>query len=267
MNYSETMKKLFICLVLLVSALSGFAQTAEEVINKYVVAMGGMDKLRSMQSLYMEEVAVAPNGMEITTKTYKAQGQLYRVERDFGMGSMTTLVTDKGGWMASPRSQGAFEAMPEEMLATLRTELDCTLPLVNFAEKGHAVELTGTEDVNGVSCYVIKLTNKTGRSTTFYIDSKNWLVIRSSTKGGRMMFGGGGFGGGGGRGGGREGGNPPNNEERDIITDYSDYQKTSDGYLFPMTTTRSGMGGRGMSSSVEKIEVNVRIDAKLFQPE
>lgn len=267
------MKKIILFSGMLAAVLSGLAQTADDVINKYVEAMGGLEKLQSIKSIYMEEVAVAPNGMEITAKTYKVQGQLYRVERDFGMGSMTSLVTDKEGWLASTRSGGAFEPMQEDMLKTMRLELDCLLPLVNYASKGHKAELTGTEEIGGVNCYKISLTTAEGRVIHYFIDSKNWLVVRSSTKGGRMLFGGGGGrggggGGGGGRvGGGERGGGGPNAEEREIVTDYSDYKKTDDGYLFPMTTTRPGMGGGSMNTVVEKMEVNKPVDPKLFKPE
>ena len=52
-----------------------------------------------------------------------------------------------------------------------------------------------------------------------------------------------------------------------IKTEYADYKKTSDGFIFPMTITRPGMGGRGMSTTIEKIEVNKPVDEKLFKPE
>jgi outer membrane lipoprotein-sorting protein len=268
------MRRIYVLLTLFLGLFhSGFSQTADDVINKYVEAMGGMEKLQSIKSFYSEEVAVMPNGMEITTRTYKVQGQLYRVEREFGMGTMTTVVTDKEAWMASPRSGGSFEPMQEEMAKTLRPELDCLLPLVNYASKGNTVELTGTEVLSGVNCYVLKLTTSAGRAITYFIDSKNWLVVRSSTKGGRMMFGGGGGRGGGGGergaggGGGGDRGGERNREDFEIVTDYSDYKKTADGYLFPMTTTRPGMGGGTMSSTIEKIEVNKPVDPKLYKPE
>ena len=76
----------------------------------------------------------------------------------------------------------------------------------------------------------------------------------------------GGFPGGGGGGGGDRGGDR-NREDFEIVTDYSDYKKTEDGYLFPMTTTRPGMGGGTMSSTIEKIEVNKPVDPKLYKPE
>jgi hypothetical protein len=67
----------------------------------------------------------------------------------------------------------------------------------------------------------------------------------------------------------RGGGNNPNAQgappqDREFITDFSDYRKTDEGYVFPWTTTIVGMGA---SSNVEKIEVNKPVDPKLFRPE
>jgi hypothetical protein len=77
------------------------------------------------------------------------------------------------------------------------------------------------------------------------------------------------FGGGGARGGGENrpagAGAPP--ADMVMKTEYADYKKTSDGFLFPMTITRPGMGGRGMSTTIEKVEVNKPVDEKLFKPE
>lgn len=69
------------------------------------------------------------------------------------------------------------------------------------------------------------------------------------------------FGGGGGNRGGGAGG------EVEMKTDYSDYKKTADGFVFPMTVTRAGMGGRGMATNIEKVDVNKPVDSKLYKPE
>ena len=45
--------------------------------------------------------------------------------------------------------------------------------------------------------------------------------------------------------------------------DFSNYQKTDDGYMFPFTVTRGGPNGM----TFEKIEVNKPVDAKLYKPE
>lgn len=250
------MKKLFSLVLLLTAFLVTSAQTADDVIGKYVDALGGADKLKALQSVYTETVAVMQNGFEINTKVYKVQGKLFRSEIDFGRGSMTMIVTDKEGWFTNPRNDGAFEALPAEAVTSQQKELDL-LPLFNYSAKGSQAELVGKETINGVETYNIRLTNKAGKSVNYFIDNKNWYVIRTIEKG---TMGGGMFGGGGGGGNRRP-------EEVEIKIDYSDFKKTADGYVFPMAISRPGMGGAVVTTNVEKIEINKPVDPKLFKPE
>jgi outer membrane lipoprotein-sorting protein len=233
--------------------LAAYAQTADEVINNYTTALGGKEKLASIKSLYMEGVAVMQNGNEITTRLYKAQDKLYRREITAPFGNIVMIVTDKQGWSSNPRNSGNFEAMPEEAIKNQQHEMDCAGPLVDYAAKGHKVELIGKEDVEGSEAVKVKLTLKSGQDINYYFDPKTWYIIRMTRKGGA----GGGFGGGGRRPGGQGG-------DGELKIDYSNYQKTPDGYIFPMTVSM-GMGGSNMT--FEKIEVNKPIDTKLYKPE
>ena len=58
-------------------------------------------------------------------------------------------------------------------------------------------------------------------------------------------------------------GAPGGNAEVEVVTDYADYQKTPDGFVFPFSVKRSGMGG---STIYEKIEVNQPVDPSLYEP-
>jgi outer membrane lipoprotein-sorting protein len=240
------MKKILLPFLSLFLCLGSFAQTVDEIVAKHTEAMGGKEKLAALKSVYMETVAVMQNGNEATSKVWKVQNQLMRREFNFGMGTVTVVMTDKEGWSSNPRSEGKFEPMPADAVLQQQSELDCAGPLVDYAAKGHKVELIGKEDVNGVSCHVVKLTLKSGRDITYYLDAKTYYILRTKTKGGGMRRG--------------AGANP----DAETIVDYSDYRKTEEGYVFPYATTIVGMGA---STNVEKIEVNKPVDAKLYKPE
>lgn len=227
------------------------AQTADDVINKYIDALGGKDKLNSIKTLYMEGVTVMQNGNEIDAKIYKEQDKLSRREISFGMGNSVSIVTDKEGWFSNPRNNGAFEQIPAERLKMQQAELDIRGALVDYAAKGSTVELLGKEKVGDKDAYKIKLTPKTGSEVIYYIDANTYYLLRETHKGGGGMPGGGG---------GRPAGQ--GNGDGTINVDYSNYQKTADGYVFPFTVS-FGFGG---SMNYEKIEVNKPIDAKLYKP-
>ncbi len=237
---------LFMAVVTCSASFSASAQTVDEVITNYENALGGKDKIATIKSLYEEGVAVMQNGNEVNSKIWKVQDKLYRREISFGAGNIIMVVTDKQGWSSNPQTGGSFQPLPDDALKALQQELDCVGPLANYAAKGHKAELLGKEDLNGVSCFKIKLTLKTGQDITYYIDPSSWYIVRQTLKGGGMM--------------GRRGGNNGGDTETKI--DYSNYQKTADGYVFAMKVTVLGMGA---SLNYEKIEVNKAVDAALYQ--
>ena len=251
------MRKLVTILIafLLINGLNSlYAQTVDDVINKYIDALGGAEKVKGIKSVYQEGVTVMQNGNELTIKSWKVQDKLYRNEFQFGMGAVTTIITDKEGWRSNPRNGGAFEAIPADRVKSQQFELDIN-PLVDYAAKGHTVELVGKEAVNGVECYKLKLTPKSGNVITYYIDPNTWYLVRETRTGGGGM---GGPGGGGGGGQQRPGGG-----DGTFNRDFSNYQKTESGYVFPFTVS---MGGPG-SLTFEKIEVNKPVDEKLYKPQ
>jgi outer membrane lipoprotein-sorting protein len=239
---------------ILMIAMNAGAQSVDDIIRSHIDAMGGAERMASLRSLYTESISVMANGNEVSSKVWRVQDKLVRREIDFGMGNMKMVVTDKEGWSTNPRSGGAFEAMPPERAEGMRAELDLAGPLFQYASKGHRAELLGKEDVNGKSCHVVKLTLKTGRDITYYFDPGTYYILRTKTKGGGMMRGGGGGAGGGGQ----------RNPDQEVLTDYSDYRKTPEGYVFAYTVTVVGMGA---AMNMEKIEVNPKVDEKLFKAE
>lgn len=249
----STCKIIAFSITLLAAAPHIKAQTADEIIAKHIDALGGKEKLQSIKTLYMEGTAVMQNGMEINTKTWRVKDKLYRQEISFGMGNVVIIVTPTNGWASNPRSGGEFKPIPEEALKGLRLQLDVPSPLVDYAAKGHKVELSGKDTVDGKPCYKIKLTSSTGYELTYSIDAQSYYVLRETRKGGGMMGGGGGA---------SQGRRDPNAE---FNIDFSDYQKTPDGYIIPYTITTGGVNAK---TSIEKVEFNKPVDeAKLSKPE
>lgn len=247
----ERMNKIALLLAVLVSAITVNAQTADEIINKYMEAMGGKAKLLSIKSIYMEGTSVMQNGTEISQRSWKVDGKLFRQEINSAMFNFAMVVTDKEGWRQNPRAGGAFEPMTAEQVANMQTQMDCAGAFVDYAAKGHKVELIGKEDVEGTAAYKIKITYKSGNEANFFFDANTYYIIRMSAKGGGM-----GMGMGGGRG--------PGGTDVERITDFSDYKKTDDGYIFAFKMTPVGMGG---GVYYEKIEVNKPVDPKAYKPE
>ncbi len=215
-----------------------FRQAASQVMEHGLRARLDADALAEVEERASESL--------LEHATDDLHNQLMRREFNFGMGTVTMVLTDKEGWSSNPRSGGKFEALPADAVLSQQSDLDCSGPLVDYAAKGHKAELIGREDVNGVSAYVVKLTLKSGSDITYYLDPNTYYIIRTKRKGGGMRRG--------------AGANP----DAETIMEFSDYRKTAEGYVFPYATTIVGMGA---ATNVEKVEVNKPVDPKLFKPE
>ena len=240
------MKHLSLAILGLIMMLVATAQTVDEVINKHIEALGGKDKLNSLKSVYMESVSVMGNGSEMTSKTYRVDKQLFRRDIDGGMFKFSTIVTDKEGWASNPRNNGAFEALPPEDVQGQQYTLDLAGPLVDYAAKGEKAELLGKEAVDGKDAYKVKITLKSGKDITYWLDAQTYYVLKTSAKPSGFM---------------RRPGADPNAE---VVMIYSDYRKTPEGFVFPYGSSIQGMG---TTTNVEKIEVNKPVDAKLYKPD
>ncbi|MDQ6757751.1 MAG: hypothetical protein M3004_12540 [Bacteroidota bacterium] len=217
------------------------AQNVDDIINKYVEARGGKEKLAAITSIYMEG-SRQMMGNEVSVKVTIVQGKLYRTDFEFGGTSGFSIVTPTQGWSYVPMRSQAVEQMPADALKTMQGQLDIAGPLIDYAAKGNKVELQGKETIDGKEAYKIKLTSSDGKETFFCIDTKTNLLIQTKQV--------------------RTGANGKSNE---IITNYSDY-KSFDGVMFPQTVANPGSGVMGGSTTFDTIVLNKKIGDDQYKP-
>jgi hypothetical protein len=246
------MKKFLLAGCMLVWCVATNAQTVEEIIGKHIDARGGMEKLSTIKTLYMEGVREMM-GAEVPVRVYKEQDKLSRTEFDAAGATGYSLVTVTDAWNFFPMRSQTPTKMGDEALANMQTELDIAGPLVNYAAKGHKAELVGKDSAEGVLCFNIKLTLKNGRERNFFIDANNFMLIKISAKFVRRA---------------REGSENQQPQNGESVTVYGDY-KAVDGIMFAHTIEmKGGMGGRGGGGTTfDKIEINKPIDPKMYKPE
>ncbi|MEP6928041.1 MAG: hypothetical protein ABI834_10410 [Ginsengibacter sp.] len=236
---------LFVVFILaLVFAQFANAQSVEEVINQYIIARGGKERLNSIRSVYFEGTRQMM-GNEVQVKVTKVNNKLYRTDFEFGGNSGYTIVTPEKGWTYIPMRSDKPDEIPAGMLQSMQSQLDIAGPLVDFAAKGYHAASKGKETINGKESWKIQLTNAAGKEFTYYIDIKTNLLIQS-----RQMS---------------EGGRNGGGEAKEIITNFSDYKEVG-GVMFPQTISTEGSGMGSGSMTFDKIEVNMPVDEKLYKP-
>jgi hypothetical protein len=230
------------CIGLILSTAS-YAQTGEEIVAKYIQALGGKERLQSINSIFVEGVAVMDDGTAIDAKLWKVYDRLFRQEVSIGTGSAITIVTPGRGWVSNQQTNGLFKSLPYDRLRALQPQIDPAGPLVDYSAKGCQVEFMGRDTVRDIPCYRIKLFCPMGQSVTYFIDAKTYYIVRETGKGGMMcaVL------------------ENKSNPGGDILIDFSDYKKTPEGYIFPYTIVTNAFGAK---MRIEKVEINHNVDVE-----
>jgi len=230
--------KMFVAFAAALISAGSFAQTVDEIVDKHVTALGGMDKIKAVNTVITER-SLAVQGMEIPTKTVLVVGKSLRNESTIMGNSMVQVVDDSKGWMIRPTQMGGTgepEDMPADQLKQQIASLDPFGGLVNYKEKGNKVELVGKEKLDKKDVYHLKVTSKEGTTMDEYLDAETYLVSRVKVD--------------------------MNGQSGEI--DLSDYKEV-EGVKFPntMDITNPQMGT--MSFITSKVSVNTPVDATIFK--
>jgi hypothetical protein len=163
-------------------SIQASAQTVDELIKKNIEARGGLQKIKAVKSTKVTG-KIIQQGMEIPITVHQKRPGFFRVDVTFQGKTQTQAYDGETGWKIDP-FQGSSE--PEKMsgdeLKSAQEEADMDGPLINYKEKGHAVELMGKEDMEGTPAYKLKLTLKSGDIRYIYLDSGNHLELKTSSK-------------------------------------------------------------------------------------
>ena len=212
------------------------AQTADDIVNKYVDAMGGKDKLAQIKTKSIESTTQVM-GNEGPSSINIVDGVGYKVTSEINGQTFTTCYTDKGGWQVNPYAGAATPTpLPDELYKQGRSVLDITGPLYNYAAKGNKVELLGKEGNE----YKLKVTSKDSVEITAYIDTTTYYinkVVASASMMGQTM---------------------------EVTSSFSNYKKEDGGFVFAYTVEISYGGQFNVATTIKKIEINKTIDPAIF---
>jgi len=233
-------KRVILALTLCFAGAGVFAQTANDIINKNVDAMGGKAKLLQLNSVY-EEITTEAMGQNIPGKIWIVNNKGMRTEMSVMSQNIITVMTKDTGWMVNPMTGGTPQPLPIEQVKQSASRLDLRGQFLDYAAKGYTATLLGKETQNGKEYYKVKLVNKDAQSFTFFIDATTYLIAKIDAD--------------------------VNVNGSDVSTEIElgGYKKTPEGYTFPMTTTiHVNSGAMEIKSTVDKLTVNPTVDPNLF---
>ena len=242
------MKKLFFLVACFISFNSFiYAQTADDIINKYVAAVGGKDKLSGIKSVKLTGKMPAGQGMEFPfTITIKNQ-EAMRFEMTVQGKTLVQVIQGDSGWAVNPfASMGGkaeAERMTEDEIKEQDDQLDITGELFDYSKKGYTIEFMGKEDVEGTDAYKLKVTKKDNEVFYDFVDAESNLLIKQEAV--RKM----------------------KDKEVKVDTYFSNY-KMVDGIMFPLTiSVKAPEMGEAASQTMnyDQVEFNVPVDNSMFK--
>ena len=218
------------------------AQTVDDIIAKNVQARGGLDKIKSVQTIRSTGTMSMGGGMEAPGMMIQKRPDMARLE--FTVQGLTAVQAydGKNAWQIMPfMGKKDAEVMSADDKKDIEENADIDGPLVDYKSKGNKVELLGKEKVEGTDAYKLKVTLKNGDVITDYLDADSFLEIKQETK--RMIRG----------------------SEQDVESSLGDYKEVN-GLMFPFAMENGIKGSQEKEKlTISKIELNVPVDDSMFK--
>ena len=154
------------------------AQTADEIIQKHIDAIGG-DNWNKIQSI-KRVGSMSMQGMDI--------GFTQTVVNDKGMRTDISamgqngyyIVTTKEGWAYLPfQGMDKVTPIPAEQLKAAQGKINVKAGLIADKSDIAKAEYIGKDTINNISCYKVKITDKSGNEQTDYFDATTYYLLRT----------------------------------------------------------------------------------------
>jgi outer membrane lipoprotein-sorting protein len=217
--------------------------TVDQIVEKHTQALGGIDKLKAIQSVTVNGKAVLMGGqIEAPIVMQIKRPASMRMEMTVQGKSFIQAFDGATAWTANPFT-GSPDPQKSNDEDTQQAKDDSDFiegALVDYKTKGNTVELIGKEDVEGTSAYKLKVTKKGGSVEYDFLDAQTFLPIRSSGKR-------------------KQGG-----QEIEYESTPSNY-KPVNGVMMPYSLSQKMNGSPMMDLTIEKIEANTTINDAVFQ--
>ncbi|MBK8145794.1 MAG: hypothetical protein IPK62_12775 [Bacteroidetes bacterium] len=137
------MKKVLLSIATVLFAQFAIAQSAEEIVNKHVEAIGGAENWKKMNSLVMEATMKA-QGAEI--KIVRSQIHNKAMRMDIAVMGMNgyQILTPTAGWSFMPfQGQTKAEPMTADDVKTSQDELSLLDEFITYKDLGKKLEYVG----------------------------------------------------------------------------------------------------------------------------
>lgn len=213
--------------------------TVDEILANYFENTGGLENWKNLKSMKMTG-AMMVQGLELPMTVFSATPNKSKRVIEFQGKQMIQAFDGDVAWGVNPMAQQLEPTKMDGDEAEAMKDEQFESEFINYKEKGHTVELEGTEEIEGTATYKLKLTKKNGDVEYHFFETENFvpIMIRSFAK----------FG-------------PQKGQASEVYL--SDYQEAGD-FMIPYTTTVKMNGQTMVTMEAKEFKMNAEIDEKEF---
>lgn len=215
--------------------------TANQIVEKHVEAIGGIQKLNAIHTLVVTGKASILGQTEAPLVIQVKRPNRMRLEITYQGKKVVQAFDGTTAWVINPLvDPEPRESSDDDTRAAQESSDFIGGNLVDYKSKGNTVSLVDREEIDGIAVYKLKITKKGGSVEYDYLDAKSFLPVK--TEGKRIQF-----------------GQQVLYESR--IADY----KPVEGVLMPFSMKQLVNGRLAMLITIEKMDANVPVDEAVFQ--
>jgi len=230
--------------LMLYCSLEMKAQTADDVVKKYVQFIGGKKTWKRVQTITTSG-EYDYGGIVFPFHTYSKGPDKYKFVVPFNGKYYAQAFDGTKGWTIDAfKNETKPTLLSGKAALAMANESDVELEsaFINYSEKGHQVILVGKDSVDHRMCFNIQLTRKTGEIEHYYFDEKDADLVKKRAAAKNVELGG-----------------------ALLAIAYSDYREVQ-GIRIPFKTICESDGQMILTITISNAAINTPIDDKIFQP-
>jgi outer membrane lipoprotein-sorting protein len=219
----------------------------EEILSNYYTNMGGLETLKNHTSTKATGKAPTPQGDFPFEFMQEKPNKMKIVVDVMGKKMIPQAYDGQTAWMLNPFMGETPQKLPADQAKSVIDEAEMEDPFIDFAAKGHEVSLEGSEEIQGVQCFKIRLIKYKGveekeSTQLYYLDKENYIpiMVKSSIDVGPQAG-------------------------QEVETYFSDYQEVDGGLVMPFSFEVKMAGQVVNAISFEKIVINEDIPDDEFK--
>ena len=216
--------------------------TGEWLLERHVEALGGLDDIKALETLKWEG-NIETMGMVMPITYYQARPNRTRSEVQVPGQSITVINGFDGetAWTITPMAGPDPVRLPEEHAEITAAAADFDGALIEYEDKGYAVEYLGTGVVRGEEAYRLRVDGPGENDHVVFLDADTYLESKVETRGV----------------------NPRTGQITDTAIYPSDFREVA-GVMKPYSIEVAVGGDVMQAISIETYEENVDLDDELF---